>query len=112
MKYSLILILLFLLASCDSSKPYYERGYKAYLDPSTGELVRIPVKPNPCDDSLYNALKAKPYAQLTAYEQAYFHHMYDECHGISEGNDGNTPEWIVAGLLLAETIAGIILIVK
>lgn len=64
--------------------------------------------PDACRDSLFLALQNKPYAQMTAYEHAYFQQKWDECNGTPETPHGSTPEWILAVLDIIGVVVGLI----
>lgn len=94
-----------LLASCQS--PQMVNGHWAYPSQMAREGG------NPCRDSLFLRLKNKPEAELTAFERAYFQQKYNECYAAdsNNSNDGNTPEWIAAIILMLEAAAAIVVFV-
>jgi hypothetical protein len=52
--------------------------------------------PSACEDSLFLALKNKPYASLTAFEHHYFEMMFDKCYDVPIINQSGPAEWWVA----------------
>ena len=66
---------------------------------------------SPCEDSLFLALKNKPYASLTAFEHHYFEMMINKCYDTPVISQSGPAEWWVAApVIISFALAVVILL--
>ena len=63
---------------------------------------------DPCTDSLFLAIKNKPYASLTAFEHHYYEMMFDKCYNTPVVNESGPAEWWVAAPIIISIAVAVV----